>query len=153
MQSIPVYTFLHPQKSLESHKKSQIRVWIGEKRIRTSWWRGIKLIKVQSLPFSPWRKRELKWQMTTFENQKNFPYLGISKNYKPFFTLDNFWLILLIALMVAYNARCSLFLYLARRGKRHIHEDMTCMWHAYLKPSLCYKRKQWRSNENTVFKN
>ena len=26
MQSIPVYTFLHPQKSLESHKKSQIRV-------------------------------------------------------------------------------------------------------------------------------
>ena len=55
---------------MESHKKSQIRVWIGEKRIRTSWWRGIKLIKVQSLPFSPWRKRELKWQMTTFENQE-----------------------------------------------------------------------------------
>ena len=65
---------------MESHQKSQIRVWIGEKRIRTSWWRGIKLIKVQSLPFSPWRKRELKWQMTTFENQKNFPYLGITKN-------------------------------------------------------------------------
>ena len=62
-----VYFFTPSKKFRKPQKISNSGL---EKRIRTSWWRGIKLIKVQSLPFSPWRKRELKWQMTTFENQE-----------------------------------------------------------------------------------
>ena len=56
MQSIPVYTFLHPQKSLESHKKSQIRVWIGEKKDKNILVEGDKVNKGTISSFFPLEK-------------------------------------------------------------------------------------------------